>query len=148
MKQRLLIAQAVMNHPKIVILDEPTAGLDPKERIRIRNIVSQIGKDKIVLFATHVVSDIEHIAKQVILLKKGSVIAQDTIHQLCQNLKGKVFEVPYQEDKQYPGVISNIMVRADGTYARIICDDIQGICVSAELEDVYLAYFEEEGNRL
>ena len=77
MKQRVLMAQAIMNDPEILILDEPTAGLDPKERIRIRNIISEIAMDKIVIFATHVVSDIEQIAKEAVMLKAGKIAAVD-----------------------------------------------------------------------
>ena len=74
MKQRVGIAQAIINNPKILILDEPTAGLDPKERVRFRNLIAEIGKDTIVLFSTHIVSDIEHIASNVLMMRDGQII--------------------------------------------------------------------------
>ena len=97
MKQRILVAQAIMNQPDIIILDEPTAGLDPKERIWIRNIISEIAGDKIVLFATHVVSDIEHIAKEVILIKNGSILNHQSPLEFCKSIQGKVFEIFIEE---------------------------------------------------
>lgn len=84
MKQRILIAQAILGNPKIIVLDEPTAGLDPKERIRIREKIGELAEDKMVLFSTHVVSDVATIAKEIILLKEGQVVACDTVNQLCE----------------------------------------------------------------
>lgn len=74
MKQRLGIAQALLNDPKVIILDEPTAGLDPKERVRFRNLIKELGKDSIILLSTHIVSDIENIADDVIMMKDGQII--------------------------------------------------------------------------
>ena len=88
MKQRILIAQAVMGNPGLIILDEPTAGLDPKERVRIREKIKEISREKIILVSTHVVSDIQSIAKEIILLKEGTVIDQDTVDALCEKYKG------------------------------------------------------------
>jgi len=84
MKQRALIAQALLGNPKLVVLDEPTAGLDPKERIRIRNLVQKLGESATVLVATHVVSDIETIAREVMILKSGNLIAKDTSENLIE----------------------------------------------------------------
>lgn len=88
MKQRILIAQAILGDPKIVILDEPTAGLDPKERVRIREKIHDISGDKIILVSTHVVSDIQSIAKEIILLKNGEIIDRGTVSELCDKYDG------------------------------------------------------------
>ncbi len=84
MKQRILIAQAIMGNPKLIILDEPTAGLDPKERVRIREKIKEISGDKIIIVSTHVVSDIESIADKIILLKSGRVVNCDSVEVLCR----------------------------------------------------------------
>lgn len=97
MKQRLGIAQALLNNPKILVLDEPTAGLDPKERVRLRNILSDFASDKIVLLSTHIVSDIEAIADEVFLMKKGTFILQGSIEELVSYAKGKVWELTVPE---------------------------------------------------
>ena len=83
MKQRILIAQAILGDPKLIVLDEPTAGLDPKERVRIRERIAALAGDKVILVSTHVVSDIEPIAKEIILIKSGKIIDQDTLEHLC-----------------------------------------------------------------
>lgn len=88
MKQRLLIAQAMMGHPELIILDEPTAGLDPKERVRIREKIGELAEGRIILVATHVVSDIQSVAKEVILLKSGEVAAKDSVAALCRKYGG------------------------------------------------------------
>lgn len=149
MKQRILIAQALLGNPEILILDEPTAGLDPKERIHIRNIISEISSNKIVLWATHVVSDIESIAKEIILIKKGVLIAKDTPQSLLNNICGKVFEllVPIDQvdniQKQY--LVSSITLSANGMLMRVVSDhepeDHPFQAVQPTLEEEYLYVF-------
>lgn len=127
MKQRILIGQALLGNPEILILDEPTAGLDPKERIKIRNFISKIAENKIVLIATHVVSDIETIAKETILLDKGKIVCQGEPKELCQMLNGMVWECIVQS-KQYDilnrnVIISNLQENSGGMLSvRFICE--------------------------
>ena len=92
MKQRLLLAQALLGDPSILILDEPTAGLDPKERIRLRKYIHDLGKDKIVLLATHIVSDVESIADQILLMQKGKLVKQGTVEELLDSVRDEVTE--------------------------------------------------------
>ena len=151
MKQRALIAQALLNNPEILILDEPTAGLDPKERIRIRNFISEIAEDKIVLISTHVVSDIEFIAKEIILLKKGQLISHDSPNKLTKELENKVFEVEIQrEDLKYfqdNYRVSNLCHNDNSIIVRIVTDnpptDFQYTTAKPTLEDLYLYIFEQ-----
>lgn len=97
MKQRILIAQAMMGTPKLMIMDEPTAGLDPKERVRIREKIKGLSQGKIILMATHVVSDIQPIAKEIIILKSGKVVSKDSVTNLCEQYEVKDLESVYMK---------------------------------------------------
>ncbi|WP_172194849.1 ATP-binding cassette domain-containing protein [Saccharibacillus qingshengii] len=108
MIQRVGIAQALLNDPRVLILDEPTAGLDPKERARFRSLLTQLGRDRIVILSTHVVSDVESAANEIVMLKDGQVFVKDTAEAVCSLLAGRVYEtqIGYEEAekfrRQYP----------------------------------------------
>lgn len=149
MKQRVLLAQALLGNPKVLLLDEPTAGLDPVERIRIRNLISSFSTNKIIILATHVVSDIEYISNQVILLKKGNIIGCKPISEWLHDIQDKVFEMQVNETElenlQKKYLVGNIFHSVDGVMARVISDERpsnNARNVNPNLEDVYLYYNE------
>jgi ABC-type multidrug transport system ATPase subunit len=158
MKQRLMLAQALIGDPKIIILDEPTAGLDPKERIRIRNLISGYALNRIVIIATHVVSDVEYIAKEIILIKKGRLIYHDTPDRLCKSLENRVFEIKTYEENLEKILsrfeVCNIQKTTESIIVRILLKenqsekkDLYGYdyrMIRATVEDVYLSVFDEE----
>lgn len=148
MLRRIGIAQTLLNDPKILILDEPTAGLDPQERIRFRNIISELSENRIVLLSTHIISDMEFIAGKVIIMRNGSILKIDTTEKLLQEVEDKVWTavVSHSElnelKKQY--TIGNIIQKSNGIEVRIVGNQHPSFpCEAAKpiLEDVFSYYF-------
>ncbi|WP_339279239.1 ATP-binding cassette domain-containing protein [Paenibacillus sp. FSL W8-1187] len=151
MKQRLLLAQSLLNDPKVLILDEPTAGVDPKERIRIRNMIATLAGDKIVLLATHVVEDIEAIAKEIVLIRGGEKIAQAPPQAVLAMAEGRVREYRIGEEElqafQEEHRVSQIKRDPGGIWVRVVQDEpLSGLTMreaAPSLEDVYLHLFQD-----
>ncbi len=151
MKQRLGIAQAMLNEPDILILDEPTAGLDPKERVKFRNLLSSFSKNKIVLLSTHIVSDIEYIANEILVMKAGQLVKRGNPEALTKEIHGSVWEcrVPESQVDAWSAryVIGNLKNEGKDTVLRVIsgkAPDSSAVLVEPSLEDLYLYYFSEE----
>lgn len=145
MKQRVGIAQALLNYPKLLILDEPTAGLDPKERVRFRNLISDYADGRIVILSTHIVSDIEAIADEVLLMKKGKLVSQGTVSELTKEAAGKVWELTVSPAEakswQERASVANLRHEGDQVVLRILADEkpAEGaVSCEATLEDLYL----------
>lgn len=158
MIQRILIAQALIGNPEIIIMDEPTAGIDPKERIKIRNYISRISEGKIILLATHVVSDVESIAKEIILLGGGVVKKKGTVKQLCESIDGYVFECVIKSQDNYEKLetqfaVSKLQEMPEGYIKLRLLGEEQKVRtymrgnpikkVFPDLQEVYLSVFDQ-----
>ena len=151
MKRRAGIAQAMLNNPKILVLDEPTAGLDPNERIRFRNLISELAEDRLVLLSTHLVSDVEYIANQILLMRNGQIVLAGEAQELIDSMEEGVFSLYARKNdisrlmKKYK--VSNLKTEHDGVELRIIAGkqpSPDAVRVDANLEDVFLYYFGEK----
>ncbi|HIW83770.1 MAG TPA: ABC transporter ATP-binding protein [Candidatus Dorea gallistercoris] len=151
MKRRAGIAQAMLNDPRILVLDEPTAGLDPNERVRFRNLISELSEDRLVLLSTHIVSDVEYIANEIWLMKEGSLMLKGTAEELIDSMEETVWKC-FAQKAMVPALlkkykISNIKSEPHGAELRIISGEQplpDAKPEEATLEDVFLYYFGEK----
>lgn len=151
MKRRAGVAQAMLNDPEILVLDEPTAGLDPNERIRFRNLISELSEERLVLLSTHIVSDIEYIANEIWLMKDGSLMHKGTADEIINSMPEQVWQCFVEKNmvseymKKYK--ISNMKAEPQGVELRIIAGEKpseNATSTNASLEDVFLYYFGEK----
>ena len=150
MKRRAGIAQAMLNDPKILILDEPTAGLDPSERIRFRNLISELSEDRIVLLSTHIVSDIEYIANEILLMKDGCITMSGTAEEIVASMPEKVwtFTVPKAQIDAYLKAykVANVKTVPGGAELRVLSPvrpNSSAVEAEPNLEDAFLYHFGE-----
>jgi ABC-2 type transport system ATP-binding protein len=146
MRQRIGIAQALLNDPQLLIVDEPTAGLDPEERVRFRNLLSELSGERIVILSTHIVSDVEAVASSIAILAHGHLIAHDVPEALLASVAGKVWQVVVPSSELYAlrqkHLVSSTAHRSDGVHARVVADAAPENAVrplDPVLEDAYLS---------
>lgn len=151
MVRRVGIAQAMLNDPKILVLDEPTAGLDPNERIRFRNLISELSENRLVLLSTHIVSDIEYIANEIMLMKDGMLCYTGTAEELLASMQERVWlcQVPRNMVENYMRkyLVGNIKTSENGAELRIISKEkpmAEAVLTEKNLEDAFLLYFGEK----
>lgn len=151
MLRRVGIAQAMLNDPRILVLDEPTAGLDPNERIRFRNLISELSEDRLVLLSTHIVSDVEYIANEIILMKEGKFFYTGTSEEIISNMNMSVWHctIPKGELNRYlkKYLVGNVRTVAGGIELRVLSKEppsTNAIQTEATLEDAFLLYFGEK----
>lgn len=149
MLQRVGIAQALLNDPKLLILDEPTAGLDPKERVRFRNMISALSRDRTVILSTHIVSDIESIADQVILLKDHQVIGCNPVETICSMMQGRVYETRISEKEWEEFQTEHLVLGEKPEHGEVLVryagePGVYDNPVEPNLEDVFLYLYRDE----
>jgi ABC-type multidrug transport system ATPase subunit len=152
MRQRVGIAQALLNDPQVLIVDEPTAGLDPQERVRFRNLLSDLAGERIVILSTHIVTDVEAVATDIALIEGGRLVRHALPEALLQRVEGKVWEAVVPSDElpalKRRTIVSSTARRSDGVHARVVSDerpDDAAVPDEATLEDAYLYLIAGDG---
>lgn len=153
LKRRVGIAQVLLNDPKIIVLDEPTAGLDPQERTRFRNLIAKISRDKIIILSTHIISDIESVDKETIMVKNGKLLMKGTHKEILSDMANKVYSISVKDESEVDRIQSQYKVVSiqrdvDSTVLRVVSSEISKEAniqsEPARFEDVYMFYFDLE----